>query len=70
MFEHAYTPTPHTSYALVELMTGKFMQPLLVVVRDRRRPPTLPQLLRDYGYRTAAFYPPAVFFVDGERFEH
>jgi HEAT repeat protein len=26
-------------------------------------------LLRTYGYRTAAFYPPAVFFIDASRFE-
>ena len=26
-------------------------------------------LLRRYGCRTAAFYPPAVFFIDGERFQ-
>jgi arylsulfatase A-like enzyme len=69
VFDHAYTPTPHTSYALSSLMTGKFMQPLLSLAETTDDHPTLPQMLRNHGYRTAAFYPPAIFFVDGERFE-
>lgn len=72
VFEHAYTPTPHTSYALASMLTGKFMREVLELERStQQRAPAvaLPQLLRDYGYRTAAFYPPAIFFVDRARFE-
>ena len=49
-------------------MTGKYMRPLLLqgVGADSE---TLALALRNYGYRTAGFYPPAVFFVDRERFE-
>jgi hypothetical protein len=67
VFEAAYTPTPHTSYAVTSLMTGKYMRPLLLqgLGADSE---TWPQHLRRYGYRTAAFYPPAVFFIDGEKF--
>ena len=36
--------------------------------RQRATTRRLPDLLRRYGYRTAAFYPPAIFFVDGARF--
>ncbi len=72
LFEHAYTPTPHTSYAVASLMTGKYMRPILAleaIAGGARRPDeTWALLLRNYGFRTAAFYPPAVFFVDGERF--
>jgi hypothetical protein len=68
VFERAYTATPHTSYALTSLMTGKYMRPLLLqdigVDSD-----TWAGLLRLYGYRTAAFYPPAVFFIDPARFK-
>jgi glucan phosphoethanolaminetransferase (alkaline phosphatase superfamily) len=66
-FRYAYTATPHTSYAISSLMTGKYMRPLMLqgVGND---PDTLARLLRGYGYRTSAFYPPAVFFIDGERF--
>jgi arylsulfatase A-like enzyme len=67
VFEAAYTPTPHTSYALVSLMTGKYMRALLLqgTAEDSE---TLADVLRRYGHRTAAFYPPAAFFVDRERF--
>ncbi|HEV8549953.1 MAG TPA: sulfatase-like hydrolase/transferase, partial [Polyangiaceae bacterium] len=67
-FDAAYTATPHTSYAITSLMTGKYMRPLLTqdmgVDSD-----TWAGLLRTYGYRTAAFYPPAVFFIDAPRFQ-
>ncbi len=72
VFDHAYTPTPHTSYALTSLLTGKFMREVLELERSPQQMApavALPQLLRDYGYRTAAFYPPAIFFVDRARFE-
>jgi arylsulfatase A-like enzyme len=69
VFEHAYTPAPHTSYALASLLTGKFVKPLVELGEKLGDPPTLPDRLRRYGYRTAAFYPPAIFFVDGASFE-
>ncbi|MFI5306814.1 MAG: sulfatase-like hydrolase/transferase, partial [Polyangiales bacterium] len=69
VFQRAYTSTPHTSYALSSLMTAKYMQPLLAIADSATEHVTLAQLLRRHGYRTAAFYPPAIFFVDGERFE-
>lgn len=67
LFEAAYSPTPHTSYAVTSLMTGKYMRPLVLqgLGADSE---TWAAHLRRYGYRTAAFYPPAVFFIDGERF--
>ncbi len=68
VFENAYTATPHTSYALTSIMTGKYVRPLL-----RRgigaASNTWARLLRGYGYSTAAFYPPAVFFIDRSLFE-
>ena len=68
MFEHVYCPTPHTSYSVTSMMTGKNMRPLLLqgLAADSD---TFAGLLRKYGYRTAAFYPPAVFFIDGEKFQ-
>jgi len=72
LFEHAYTPTPHTSYAVSSLMTGKYLRPILTLeaaaASTRRPDETWAGLLRGYGFRTAAFYPPAIFFVDAERF--
>jgi hypothetical protein len=68
VFEHAYAPTPHTSYSVTSLMTGKYMRPLLLqgIAQDSD---TWAALFRTYGYRTAAFYPPAVFFIDPDRFQ-
>jgi arylsulfatase A-like enzyme len=69
VFDAAYTATPHTSYAVASLMTGKYMRPLLLqgLGSDSE---TLAGALRRYDVRTAAFYPPAVFFVDRERFSN
>jgi arylsulfatase A-like enzyme len=68
VFLRAYTPAPHTSYALTSLLTGKFVKPLVELGQKLGDPQTLPDRLRRYGYRTAAFYPPAIFFVDGASF--
>lgn len=67
-FVHAYAQTPHTSYSITSLMTGKYIRPLLLqgVGADSD---TWAMLLRTYGFRTAGFYPPAVFFIDGDRFD-
>ncbi|MDF3067939.1 MAG: hypothetical protein K0R38_3540 [Polyangiaceae bacterium] len=66
-FEHAYCPTPHTSYSVTSLLTGKYLRPLLTQGAGEDSD-TWAKLLRTYGYRTAAFYPPAVFFIDQARF--
>ncbi|MBK8409832.1 MAG: sulfatase [Sandaracinaceae bacterium] len=69
VFSHAYTPTPHTSYALSSMLTGKYLRPVLELPNAPTEHVALPELLRRYGMRTAAFYPPAIFFVDAHRFE-
>jgi hypothetical protein len=66
LFEAAYTPTPHTSYAVTSIMTGKYVRPLALQGMGEDSE-TWAKYLRQYGYRTAAFYPPAVFFIDGDR---
>jgi arylsulfatase A-like enzyme len=67
VFESAYCPTPHTSYSVTSMMTGKYMRPLLALGLGADSE-TWAGLLRRYDYRTAAFYPPAVFFIDATRF--
>ncbi len=67
-FEWAYCATPHTSYSMTSLMTGKYIRPLLLQGTGQTSD-TWASLLRTYEYRTAAFYPPAVFFIDKARFE-
>ncbi len=67
VFDAAYSPTPHTSYAVTSIMTGKYMRPLVLQGLGEDSD-TWAGYLRRYGYRTAGFYPPAVFFIDAERF--
>ncbi len=67
LFRHAYCPTPHTSYSVTSMMTGKYVRPLLALGLGQDSE-TLASELRRYGYRTAAFYPPAVFFIDEPKF--
>ncbi|WP_394839168.1 sulfatase-like hydrolase/transferase [Pendulispora rubella] len=67
LFESAYCPTPHTSYSITSMMTGKYMRPLLLVGLGEDSE-TWAKLMRQYGHLTAAFYPPAVFFIDASRF--
>ncbi|MGO9834972.1 MAG: sulfatase-like hydrolase/transferase [Polyangiaceae bacterium] len=67
LFESAYCPTPHTSYSITSMMTGKYLRPLIALGLGSDSE-TWAQDLRRYGWRTAAFYPPAVFFIDEARF--
>ncbi len=67
-FDDAYCPTPHTSYSVTSMMTGKYMRPLLALGLGQDSETWAAQLRR-YDYKTAAFYPPAVFFIDTDRFE-
>jgi hypothetical protein len=67
LFEHAYCPTPHTSYSVTSMMTGKAMRPLMALGLGAGSETWAAQLRR-YGFKTAAFYPPAVFYIDPERF--
>lgn len=66
-FDAAHAPTPHTSYSVTSLMTGKYMRPLLLQGAGEDSE-LWASLLQTYGYRTAAFYPPAIFFIDSARF--
>jgi arylsulfatase A-like enzyme len=67
LFEAAYCPTPHTSYSVTSMMSGKYLRPLLALGLGEDSE-TWALDLRRYGWRTAAFYPPAVFFIDEDRF--
>lgn len=67
VFDAAYCPTPHTSYSITSLMTGKYMRPLLALGLGEDSE-TWASIMRKYSYKTAAFYPPAVFFIDEDKF--
>ena len=65
-FERAYTQAPHTSFATTSMLTGKYY-PTLLRLKSGEGGDPITTVLRRYGWRTAAFFPPAVFFVDGDK---
>ncbi len=67
VFEHAYAPLPHTSFSIASLLTGKYVRALVELGLEGPHE-TLADVLRRYRYKTAAFFPPSVFFIDAERF--
>ncbi|MDD5306841.1 MAG: sulfatase-like hydrolase/transferase [Deltaproteobacteria bacterium] len=69
LFARAYTPVPHTSYALSSLLTGKYTRPLFDVPGASQVHETWPEILQRFRYKTAAFFTRAVFFIDRARFE-
>ncbi len=67
VFRRAYTQVPHTSFAIATLLTGKPVYALMTLGQDAGSHETLPLILRRFRYKTAAFYPPSVFYVEHER---
>jgi arylsulfatase A-like enzyme/HEAT repeat protein len=67
VFERAYAQVPHTSFSISTMLTGKYLYSL-AELGDRQRHETLPVILRRYGYKTAGFFPPSVFFIDAQKF--
>jgi arylsulfatase A-like enzyme/HEAT repeat protein len=69
VFSRAYTPIPHTSYAISSLLTGKYTHALVKIPGAPRTHETWPEILGRFRYKTAAFFTPAVFFIDKAQFE-
>lgn len=65
-FERAYAQAPHTSFSIASMLTGKYFPTLARLAPAEKHDP-IAFLLRQYGIKTAAFYPPAVFFVDAQK---
>lgn len=65
-FEHAYAQAPHTSFSVASMLTGKYFPTLARLAPGEAHDP-IATMLRHDGWRTAAFFPPAVFFVDAQK---
>ncbi len=65
-FAHAYTQAPHTSFSLASVMIGKYY-PTLARLAASEGHETLAKIMRRYGWKTAAFFPPAVFYIDAHK---
>lgn len=68
VFDQAYTPIPHTSFAIASLLTGKYVSSLAALGQDPAQHETLAQIFIRNHYKTAAFFPPSVFYIDHQRF--
>jgi arylsulfatase A-like enzyme len=65
-FTRAYAQAPHTSFSVASMLTGKYFPTLARLAPAEIHDP-ISSPLRQNGWRTAAFYPPAVFFVDAHK---
>ena len=65
-FARAYSQAPHTSFSVASMLTGKYFPTLARLAPGESHEP-IAAVLRTYGWRTAAFYPPAVFYVDAAK---
>ncbi|MCK5798857.1 MAG: sulfatase, partial [Deltaproteobacteria bacterium] len=62
VFDRAYCPAPHTSFSMSSMLTGRSM-----VSSAAGNVETLATVLKQRGYKTASFFPPAIFYIDGDR---
>jgi len=67
LFERGYCQVPHTSFSVTSLMTGTYVYSASRA-NPGRRFRTMAEAVRRYGYKTAAFFPPAVFYIDRDNF--
>jgi arylsulfatase A-like enzyme len=65
-FVRTYSQAPHTSFSVASMLTGKYYPTIARLAPGDPHDP-IAAVLRRYGWKTAAFYPPAVFFVDAHK---
>jgi arylsulfatase A-like enzyme/HEAT repeat protein len=65
-FTRAYSQAPHTSFSISSMLTSKYF-PTMVRLAPGEKHETAPAVLRQFGWKTAAFYPPAVFYIDSDK---
>ena len=65
-FSRVYSQAPHTSFSVSSMLTSKYF-PTMARLAPGERHDTIAAVLRNYGWRTAAFYPPAVFYIDSNK---
>ncbi|HXU63934.1 MAG TPA: sulfatase-like hydrolase/transferase, partial [Polyangia bacterium] len=65
-FTRAYSQAPHTSFSVSSMLTSKYF-PTMVRLAPGEKHDTAAAVLRRFGWKTAAFYPPAVFYIDSDK---
>jgi arylsulfatase A-like enzyme len=66
-FQRAYAQVPHTSFSVATLLTGKYVYSLSELGLEAAGHETVAQVLKRERFKTAAFYPPSVFYIDHDR---
>jgi arylsulfatase A-like enzyme/HEAT repeat protein len=66
VFERAYAQAPHTSFSVASMLTGKYYPTIARLAPGDAHDPVT-EILQRYNWKTAAFYPPAVFYVDADK---
>jgi arylsulfatase A-like enzyme/HEAT repeat protein len=67
-FDRAYAQAPHSSYSLCSLMTSEYLHETLELGQPAPAA-TLPSVLTQAGYHTAAFYTQGIFHTAGEQLQ-
>jgi arylsulfatase A-like enzyme/HEAT repeat protein len=67
-FDRAYAQAPHSSYSLCSLMTSEYLHETLELGQPAPTA-TLPSVLAQAGYHTAAFYTQGIFHTAGEQLQ-
>jgi arylsulfatase A-like enzyme/HEAT repeat protein len=67
-FDRAYAQAPHSSYSLCSLMTSEYLHETLELGQPAPAE-TLPSVLTQAGYHTAAFYTQGIFHTAGEQLQ-
>jgi arylsulfatase A-like enzyme len=65
-FTRVYSQAPHTSFSVSSMLTSKYFPTMARLAPGEKHEP-IAAVLRNYGWKTAAFYPPAVFYVDSDK---
>jgi HEAT repeat protein len=65
-FERAYAQAPHTSFSITSMLTGRYY-PTQARLEPGQSTDALASHLRRYSWKTAAFYPEAVFYVEADK---
>lgn len=67
-FDRAYAQAPHSSYSLCSLMTSEYLHETIELGQPAPSA-TLPSVLTQAGYHSAAFYTQGIFHTAGEQLQ-
>jgi arylsulfatase A-like enzyme/HEAT repeat protein len=69
VFERAYCPAPHSSFAITSLHTSRYTRDEAMLEREITYP-TMAEVFKNAGYMTHSFFTKGIFFTEGEKVGH